>query len=570
MKKFFTITLSMFCVLTNVVSATAAIPPNIADTTAGPRALIADTGFRPGANGFKFENYTNSLNPVNLTPASMQRLFGNVVCATLENGVCLLTPPAQQWMQQQNNSMNGGHCEGMAVLASFIYTNTVTPAPLGAATVPEFELQNNAALQSEIAYWFATQATLPSSATEDRNQNPADVLTKLIDEFKKPNGQREEFVLGLYKPEYKDGHAVSPYAIDDRGDNIFWIMVYDNNFPNQERYVEVNRAANSWRYTTAINPSAAQSEYIGGADTKTLTLIPLSVRIQPQICPFCEAANPFRGDLNYREKFGAGAAVSRDEVIVNGDDVNVLITDANNRRLGYTTVGQKVKLVKEIPDADFATVRTNFNDSQPPIYYVPNSNVYTVTLDGANLTKTAETNVSVFGAGYVLGVESIILDPGQKDQIVIDSKDAQRSYTVTYSTAYNESPFLVMGIETDDASYEVDVIAYGDANGLSLTLNLNHNTGKVSVRTNLTSGDEHYDLRVTRIDATGEHVFNSNNISLAAASTHYIDYAAWTNPSRPLTIGVDNGNNGSIDRTLTLSAASKIYMPLLLNQKSPQ
>lgn len=114
------------------------------------------------------------------------------------------------------------------------------------------------------------------------------------------------------------------------------------------------------------------------------------------------------------------------------------------------------------------------------------------------------------------------------------------------------------------------MIAYGDASGLSLTLNLNHNTGKVSVRTNLTSGDEHYDLRVTRIDATGEHVFNSNNISLAAASTHYIDYAAWTNPSRPLTIGVDNGNNGSIDRTLTLSTASKIYMPLLLNQKSPQ
>jgi len=560
----------MVCALTILSPAVAAIPPNDTDKASAPRAIIADTGFRPGANGFKFENYTNSLNPVNLTPASMQRLFGNVVCAIVENGVCLLTPPAQQWMQRQNNSMNGGHCEGMAVLASFIYTNTVTAPPLGAATVPEFELENNAALQSEIAYWFATQATFPSSATEDRNQNPADVLSRLIDEFKKPNGQREEFVLGLYKPEYKDGHAVSPYAIDDRGDNIFWIMVYDNNFPNQERYVEVNRTTNSWRYTTAINPSAAQSEYIGGADTKTLTLIPLSVRIQKQICPFCEAANPLRGDLNYREKFGAVSAVSRDEVITNGDDVNVLITDANNKRLGYTTIGQKVKLVKEIPDADFTAVRTNFNDSEPPIYYVPNSTAYTVTLDGVSLTKTVETNLAVFGAGYVLGVDSIILEPGQKDQIVIDSKDAQRSYTVTYQTAYNVSPFLVMGIETANASYEVDVTAYGDADGLSLTLNLNHNTGAVSVRTNLTSGDEHYDLRVTRIDATGEHVFNSNNISLAAASTHYIHYAAWTNLSQPLTIGVDNGSNGSIDRTLTLTSASKIYMPLMLNQKNLQ
>lgn len=570
MKKFFTFSLSTIWALTHVLPAVAAIPPNPTGVAASPRAIIADTGFRPAVNGFKFENYTNSLNPVNLTPASMQRLFGNVVCATLENGVCLLTPPAEQWMQRQNNSMNGGHCEGMAVLASFIYTNTVAASPFGAATVPGLELQNNAALQSEIAYWFATQATLPSAATEDRTQNPADVLTRLINEFQKPNGQREEFVLGLYKPEYKDGHAVSPYAIDDRGDDIFWIMVYDNNFPNQERYVEVNRATNAWRYTTAVNPSAAQSEYLGGADTKTLTLIPLSVRIRPQLCPFCEASNPFRGDLNYREKFGAVAAVSRDEIITNGDDVNVLVTDANNKRLGYTTVGQKVKLLNEIPDASFSTVRTNFNDSQPPIYYVPNSTAYTVTLDGANLTRTVETNLGIFGAGYVLGVDSIVLEPGHKDQIVIDSKDAQRSYTVTYQTTYNVSPFLVLGIETANASYEVDVTAYGDADGLSLTLNLNHNTGKVSVRTNLATGDEHYDLRVTRIDATGEHVFNSNNIRLAAASTHYIDYASWSSPSQPLKIGVDNGSNGSIDQTLTLNSASKVYLPLMLNQQAAQ
>src|SRR5581483_3355453 len=73
--------------------------------------LIADNGFRPDKNGFPFENYGNDGNPKNLGPPEMQALFGDQVCSSGSGDSCQLTPPAQQWMDEQNAGMNGGHCE---------------------------------------------------------------------------------------------------------------------------------------------------------------------------------------------------------------------------------------------------------------------------------------------------------------------------------------------------------------------------------------------------------------------------------------------------------------------------
>ena len=44
--------------------------------------IVADSGFRPGRDGFAFENYGNDAGPVNLTPANVEDLFGAQVCQT--------------------------------------------------------------------------------------------------------------------------------------------------------------------------------------------------------------------------------------------------------------------------------------------------------------------------------------------------------------------------------------------------------------------------------------------------------------------------------------------------------
>src|SRR5207248_1298258 len=77
----------------------------ISATAASAETTVADNGFRPDPNGFSFENYGNDSGYANLGPAEMQKLFGPGVCVNTQNG-CTLTPPAQQWMNEQNSGMS--------------------------------------------------------------------------------------------------------------------------------------------------------------------------------------------------------------------------------------------------------------------------------------------------------------------------------------------------------------------------------------------------------------------------------------------------------------------------------
>ena len=58
-------------------------------------AEINDSGFRPNIDGFSFQNYADDPVTVDLTPAELQRMFGDKVCASIAGGKCTLTYPAQ-------------------------------------------------------------------------------------------------------------------------------------------------------------------------------------------------------------------------------------------------------------------------------------------------------------------------------------------------------------------------------------------------------------------------------------------------------------------------------------------
>src|SRR5687767_2281232 len=82
--------------------------------------IIADLGFRPQTNGFGFPNYGEA--PVtNLTPDEVRRLFGDVICASIQGDKCILTPPGEEFLEIVNGIMNNGHCEGMAVLSLLFF-----------------------------------------------------------------------------------------------------------------------------------------------------------------------------------------------------------------------------------------------------------------------------------------------------------------------------------------------------------------------------------------------------------------------------------------------------------------
>ena len=150
----------VICVLCVGLMAVA-LPACSSSSPPPPIGVVADTGFRPGPDGFPFQNYGNVLSdgaaPTNLTPADVQALFGNAVCADAAIGKCDLIPEAQAWMDKTNQQMAGGHCFGFSVAADLVWQNKVNTTAFGAPAINGLTIDNNTTLQRTIAEGWVYQ-----------------------------------------------------------------------------------------------------------------------------------------------------------------------------------------------------------------------------------------------------------------------------------------------------------------------------------------------------------------------------------------------------------------------------
>ncbi|MBQ6503834.1 MAG: PT domain-containing protein [Flexilinea sp.] len=276
-------------------------------TVSAKDILVADTGFRVGKDGFGFENYGSQVcssgysmfggsdcyRVQNLTSAEMVRLFGDQVCKSVtQDGKCTLTKVAEQWMNEINSVVANGHCEGMAVLSSLFYSGLEKPSDYGSSSVNKLQLKNNIPLQREIAYWFTTQWFMDDHLIE---KDPTSQVKYLINHFNsEPN---TPIPLGIYQRNLSGGHAITAYAVVDHGNGIYYIMVYDNNYPNQERYITVDTNKNSWSYQTSTNPWMQTGNYSGQGKTNPIQIGPIEPRLGTFRCDFCTkqpASNPWQ------------------------------------------------------------------------------------------------------------------------------------------------------------------------------------------------------------------------------------------------------------------------------------
>lgn len=235
--------------------------------------LVADLGFRPEVNGFGFENYGTSENK-NLTAVEVKRLFGDQVCTNPGAGECNLTPPAQQWMEGANNGMNGGHCYGFPVASLRMFNGDLKPDQFGMDKTTALPLAGNESLQKEIALSFVYQ-TFDSVRAAAISGTPIGVLDKLIEVLKAGQASKESYTIGFFNAQGGGGHAVTPFAVEDKGDGAMAVLIYDNNYPTSTKAISFDRKANSWSYEASTNPTEASSKYTGDANTKSLFLFPM-------------------------------------------------------------------------------------------------------------------------------------------------------------------------------------------------------------------------------------------------------------------------------------------------------
>jgi len=502
-------------------------------------SFTADLGFRPEANGFSFENYGNEDGIQNLLPADMQRMFGNKVCATTGD-TCILTPPAEQWMEETNKGMDGGHCEGMAALSLILYADKAKSGNFG--STPDIALQGNEKLQREIAYWASTQSVSPTVTNEIKDKAPAEILDILLSSLK-PNASIDKtYTMGIYQPEFKSGHAITPYAIEDMGDGKYAVMIYDNNHPKMERRVEIDRNANTWKYVASTKPGEAEEEYVGNAETKTLTLTPTQPRYEKQDCSFCGTVD----DSAERTKGNAIATGKFNQIFLEGD-ANLLISNGS-QKIGY----ENGKLVNSFSGATFIPMKSSelWKDDNEPLYNIPVGVPFTMTLQSSRETKGKElTDVMMIGPGYDLGLQGIKVLSGQKDSIKFDASGRSLSYKPSNS----EAPNIFFGISTknDDYEFELDGVEI-DAGG-TISSNLDTAKGRLGIKIADTKQEAIFNLVISRIDEKTEQKFEDEGLALASGDTLYLDYAKWTGNGAKLTVELDKGSDGTIDQTTTLN-----------------
>jgi hypothetical protein len=373
----------------------------------------------------------------------MQLLFGNGVCAFVtRSGSCVLTPPAQRYMNDANMMMaSSGHCFGFSVLSMLLWRHQFPP--LARTPIARLRLPGNTELQRAIAYTFQWQM-LPVVQQAWVKGTPNQELQFLTNALRRRGG--ELYTLAIFQPGFVGGHAITPYAVDSLGRGQYDVLVYDNNWPDQVRRVHFDTRADSWSYVAAVNPSTPGSLYRGNARTNTLSLIPTTPGLGVHVCPFCATS--------------VGPASMYNEMWLEGNPYNhghLLIRDAQGHAIGY----DHGNFVTQFPGASalFPTGGgfTDLNQKPMPVYRIPFGIDVNVTLDGFGLKYPDTESFSLIGQRHDLAIDRIQVRPNEQEHIALNTHDG----SMTYASAGSQvtSPIFSVGLVTAPGNYTIVVRA---------------------------------------------------------------------------------------------------------------
>jgi hypothetical protein len=362
------------------------------------------------------------------------------------------------------------------------------------------------------------------------NGTPNDILDELI-RVLRPNAT-ETYTIGLWSPDRKSGHAVTPYAVEDRRDGTYAVLIYDNNYPRFTRAMIFNRTTNSWSYDLSTLPGAPDALWHGDATSKSLVLVPTSPTVGPAPCPFCRAGGGGGGNGGAPlppTPPVAGAGPYTQLVLQGGASQHghLLITDGQGRRYGY--VGSQ--FVTEIPGVESNPVplAASWQVQSEPMYRIPAGLPVSVTVDGSTLTRTDRTRVVFIGQGYDVALGGIDLRPGQRDTLTV----APDGTTVQYQPARAEAPVVQLGVEQPGASHAFTLSGTALRAQSTLQLHLDPQGGTLSV-TRPDTPRASYNLRLSRISPEATLGFRHDGIGVTGGATLTLNYGTWQQPNQSI------------------------------------
>ena len=288
--------------------------------------LVADSGFRPWPNGFPMpnwssrdeffknrviyggtdrltvEDYANQdfaderVGPNDAINAlAMRRSFGDGVCRDGKSsidprtGACDLTYGADLLAQALASLGTGGHCYGFAASAVALYNGLLPANQVGAsgAGLNAMNPMGRPAIETIMRLQGVQIFNKDVMGAYKVATSPTELISALTREFRPGY---EPFVIVLAgRP---GGHSVVPYAVFDRGQGLYDVAIYDNNFPMRAAVMTVDTVADTFTFSAVTNPDEPRYRWTteSGSSLHLVNIVDAQIMDRAP-CPVCTAAD---------------------------------------------------------------------------------------------------------------------------------------------------------------------------------------------------------------------------------------------------------------------------------------
>ncbi|MDP2274746.1 MAG: hypothetical protein Q8N23_18485 [Archangium sp.] len=463
-----------------------------------------DSPFSMASHSMAFANYADGYPFSELDADLAVRMFGAEVCQNAASP-CELTPAARAFVKRANRAMEGGRCEGFAVLSSLFEAGQLDPVDFEGATARELTLEGNARLQRELAYWFATQL-VPEASTEKTKQYMAkDVMPALASALAKDS--KERWRIGIVRKKGKTisgGHALTPigYYSDPTQKGVYWLRVYDNNRPDAERLMKIDTVNNRWEFEASENPEKSPRLYFGDASNKNpLYLAPVFTRQGTLPCEFCKSGGSVQVSTT------GGAQVSASGVGVSDGELTGPVSPGFSQGLDDAPA----TFIYNLPAASAQNfVLTHPEDADYPF---------------------AEQGVEIAGGTFTVSVDDLQITA--TDQLQLQNNGGAVKYTNASGSSLRLKTELAL---TDGGALSVAAVVSGASSDVSA--NVDPLTGQVSIAAGNSAGAQ-VTMVVTTTNGAGEETTGQLTFTSNGDGGITADTSAWAGGD-PLTGTVTN------------------------------
>jgi len=489
--------------------------------------------FRPKPWGYHFDNWGKDYDDsTDFDTATLLRMFGPTICQTGTTASdCVLKASMRDWRDGWLKSAKGGHCYGLAVTSQMFYAKLDKPAVYFSTAANTFDMDASASVRGHITEMFATQALTQVGSLSNgylgSGQKPSEILQLIRTNLQ--DAPADPYVLAIFKTDdngkITGGHAVTPFAIENRGSGIYWVHIYDNNWSNTDRYIVFDTTNDTWLYGFgSTNPAEPADAWKGDAKTATLELRPTSAhKLGGWYCASC-GTTALVGATKAANEAPIATSVQFD--LSGGGDL--LVSDAQQHSVGWDATTKKY--LDEITGASRQFIVAGAGVAVGNLIRVPvqtPSDSYTVSVSGDGLTQTAMVHLAMIGPGYTLDVDDVALAPTMHLTMTFRTDGRQVTFNADAAGSFTPTIKLANDLSASGNGYLFGVsgITLTPSKTVTVSLDTDQNALHFSDNTEQTNA---YKIEVLRITPQGQdQPFMNDSVVVTGGVESALNFGNW-------------------------------------------